>query len=252
MIAATPEIESAKKKEQAEKDTFKLPKNVLSIQKENTFPNVTEDVELIEPSEETKQLLKEGDVKITNSDVIKMLNESVINPSPLAIGYRATIYLGRWPLRYESESTSAIWDYQKINHNDLDNLGGDDVQEIRYIQQEEKEVKGALTNKISHASTIKQMMLETSQRNTKLSLAFKTVFGTNTKLADYYHVPVNKEGELSAYAPAINEKGKVVFGEVYIQLKGSSKEIAVKNITKQGIGAWIPIQDHVSMSFQLK
>lgn len=251
-VIHTPEVESAKDKKQSDKKTFSLPDNVLSIQKENTFPNVTEDIELIEPSKETKQLLEEGDVKIANSDVIKMLNETVINPSPLAIGYRATIYLGRWPLRYESESTSVIWDYQKVNNNDLDNQGGNDVQDIRYIQQEEKEVKGALTNKIAHTSAVKEMMLASSQQKTKLPLAFKTVFGKNTKLDHFYHVPVNKNGKLESYAPAINEKGKVVFGEVYIQLKGSSKEIAIKNVTKQGIGAWIPIQDHVSMSFQLK
>lgn len=248
----TPFVDGAEKKKKSKKTEFTLPENVRSIQKENTFPNVTEEIELLEPSEETKQLLKESDVKIANSEVIKMLNESVINPSPLAIGYRATIYLGRWPLRYESESTSTIWDYQLINDNDLDNQDGNDVQELRYIQQEEKEVKGALTNKISHASTIKQMMLETSQRKTKLPLAFKTVFGANTKLKDFYHVPANKRGKLAAYAPAINEKGQVTFGEVYIQLKGSDKELVVKNITQQGIGAWIPIQDHVSMSFQLK
>nr|WP_323368649.1 YfkD family protein [Radiobacillus deserti] len=28
--------------------------------------------------------------------------------------------------------------------------------------------------------------------------------------------------------------------------------MVVKNVTKQGIGAWIPIQDHLSFSFNLK
>lgn len=32
-------------------------------------------------------------------------------------------------------------------------------------------------------------------------------------------------------------------------LKGSKKTLVVKNITSQGIGAWIPIQDHVSFGF---
>lgn len=41
-------------------------------------------------------------------------------------------------------------------------------------------------------------------------------------------------------------------GEVYIKLKGSNKTLVVKNVEKQGIGAWIPIQDYVSFSFQLK
>src|SRR5690625_831670 len=78
-------------KKSEKETTFTLPKNVLSIQKENTFPNVTEDMELIEPSKETKELLQAKKVKIDNPDVIKMLNESVITPSPLAIGYRANI-----------------------------------------------------------------------------------------------------------------------------------------------------------------
>jgi len=241
-----------KSKKEDEQESFTLPKNVLSIQKENTFPNVTEDMELIEPSKATKELLQANKVKIENPDVIKMLNESVITPSPLAIGYRANIYLGRWPLYYESENTSVIWDYQEINKNNLNNQGGESVQELRYIQQEEREVKGALTNKAAHASMIKQMMLQSSQRKTSLPLAFSTVFGANTKLDHFYNVPKDKTGTLQAYAPAVNEKGKVVSGEVYIQLKGSGKEIVIKNVTKQGIGAWIPIQDHVSFSFQTK
>jgi len=241
-----------KSKKEDEQESFTLPKNVLSIQKENTFPNVTEDMELIEPSKATKELLQANKVKIENPDVIKMLNESVITPSPLAIGYRANIYLGRWTLYYESENTSVIWDYQEINKNNLNNQGGESVQELRYIQQEEREVKGALTNKAAHASMIKQMMLQSSQRKTSLPLAFSTVFGANTKLDHFYNVPKDKTGTLQAYAPAVNEKGKVVSGEVYIQLKGSGKEIVIKNVTKQGIGAWIPIQDHVSFSFQTK
>ncbi len=241
-----------KSKKEDKEESFTLPKNVLSIQKENTFPNVTEDMELIEPSKATKELLQANKVKIENPDVIKMLNESVITPSPLAIGYRANIYLGRWPLYYESENTSVIWDYQEINKNNLNNQGGETVQELRYIQQEEREVKGALTNKTAHASMIKQMMLQSSQRKTSLPLAFSTVFGANTKLDHFYNVQKDKSGTLQAYAPAVNEKGKVVSGEVYIQLKGSGKEIVIKNVTKQGIGAWIPIQDHVSFSFQTK
>lgn len=246
-------VAAKEKKETKEKASpFTLPENVLSLKKDNTFPNVTEDIELLEPSKETKELLQVNKVKIDNPDVIKLLNESVISPSPIAIGYRATIYLGRWPLHYESEDTSVIWDYQEINKNELNNQNGETVQELSYIQQEEREVKGALTNKMAHASMIQQMMLESSQQKTKLPLAFATVFGANTKLAHFYNVPKEKFGTLQAYAPAVNEKGKVVFGEVYIRLKGSSKELVIKNVTKQGIGAWIPIQDHISLNFQTK
>ena len=242
------------KEEQKEqkKESFSLPKNVMSITKTNTFPNTPEDLEVIEPSQGTKELLEDVDIAIENPELIKLINESVIRPSPLAIGYRANVFLGRWPLHYKSESTSINWDYQQVNMNEINNVGGEEVQEIRYFQQKEATVKGALTNKIENPEIIKKMILHQSKEKTNLALSFSTVIGENTKLDNYYNVPVKKVGQLKTFAPAINEKGHVVFGEVYIQLKGSSKEITIKNVTKQGIGAWIPIQDHVSLSFQLK
>lgn len=245
-------ISAEKKKEEKEAESFTLPKNVISLSKANTFPNTTEDMEVIEPSGDTKELLDEISIPIDNPELIKLLNESVIKPSPLAIGYRAQVYLGRWPLNYQSENTSVIWDYQEINENKIDNLSGDEVQEIRYIQQEQKEIKGALTNKIDNPNVIKKMILQTANDKTNLPLSFTTVFGKNTKLENFYNVPAKKAGYLKAYSPAINETGKVTYGEVYIELKGHTKSIKVKNVTKQGIGAWIPIQDHVSLSFQLK
>lgn len=241
----------AKEKKKTE-ETFDLPKNVLSISKANTFPNTSEDFEVIEPSNMTKELLEEMHIPIDNPDLIKMLNESTIKPTPIAFGYRASVYLGRWALNYQSENTSVIWDYQSINENEINNIGGDIVQELRYVQQEEKETKGALTNKIDNPETIKNMMLQKAEKKTELPLSFTTVVGANTKLDNFYNVPKNKTGYLKAYTPAVNEKGKVTFGEVYIQLKGPGKTIEIKNVTKQGIGAWIPIQDHVSLSFQLK
>src|SRR5699024_8526969 len=99
----------------------RMKKNILNIQKENTFNNVGEDTELLEPSKATKSLLKDSNMKVNNPDVIKMLNESSIQPSPISIGYRASIYLGRWPLNYESNKTSITWDYEEINNNKLNN-----------------------------------------------------------------------------------------------------------------------------------
>ena len=251
-ITSTGAVFAEKEKKEKEEESFTLPKNVLSISKVNTFPNTAEDDEVIEPSDTTKSLLDEIDIPIENPDLIKLLNESVIQPSPIAFGYRANIYLGRWALNYKSENTSVIWDYQLINENELNNVGGNEVQEIRYIQQEEMEVKGALTNKIDHPEVIKRMVLKKAKEKTNLPLSFSTVVGANTKLDNYYHVPEKKTGYLYGYAPAINETGQITFGEVYIQLKGSGKQLEIKNVTKQGIGAWIPIQDHVSLSFQLK
>ena len=242
----------AAEKNKGKEDAFKLPKNVLSISKANTFPNTSEDFEVIEPSEMTKELLEDINIPIENPDLIKLLNESTIKPTPIAFGYRASIYLGRWPLHYTSENTSVIWDYQPINKNEINNVGGEGIQEIRYIQQEEKETKGALTNKIEHPEIVKKMILQDAKKKTNLPLSFTSVVGVNTKLDNFYNVPTKKIGHLYAYVPAVNEKGKVTFGEVYIQLKGNGKELEIKNVTKQGIGAWIPIQDHVSFSFQLK
>lgn len=251
-IVDGPIVAEEKQEKQEKEEAFKLPKNVLSISKENTFPNTSEDFEVIEPSKMTKELLDGVDIPVDNPDLIKLLNESTIKPTPIAFGYRAHVYLGRWPLNYQSENTSVIWDYDPINKNELNNIGGDVVQEIRYVQQNQKETKGALTNKIEHPEIIKKMMLQKATKKTNLPLSFSTVVGTNTKLDNFYNVPTKKIGYLHAFSPAVNEKGKITFGEVYIQLKGSEKEIVIKNVTKQGIGAWIPIQDHVSFSFQLK
>lgn len=243
---------NAADKDKENKEKFPLPENVLPLSKENTFPNVNENVEMIEPSKETKELLKTADIKLENPELLAMLNETSIRPSPIGIGYRAAIYLGRMPLQYKSENTTVIWDYNQVNENELNNIGGKEVQELQYYQEKEKEIKGALTNKIADTTIIKKMMLEKSKQKTELPLSFTTKIGKNTKLNNIYEVPKDKTGSLEAYAPAVNEKGKVTFGEVYVRLRGSEKEIEIKNVTKQGIGAWIPIQDHVALSFQLK
>lgn len=234
------------------KESVEIPSHVLDISKENTYPNSTEDQEVVEPSDLTKKLIEEVEIPIENPDLIKMMNETSLKPSPVAVGYRGMIYMGRWPLNYKSDETNINWEYQPINKNELNNLGGDTDQEMNYVQQDEKEIKGALTNKISNPDDVKKMILLKTKNKTELPLSYSTVIGQNTKKDNSYGVPVKKNGKLQAYAPAVNEKGQVTFGEVYIKLKGSKKSIVVKNVTKQGIGAWIPVQDHVSFSFQLK
>lgn len=242
----------AKEKKQKAANEYTVPNHVLNISKENTFPNTSEDQEIVEPSEATKKLIKEAKISIENPDLIKMLNETTIKPSPIAIGYRGMVFLGRWALNYDSKETSINWEYQKINKNELNNQGSDESQKISYHQEEQKEIKGALTNKIAKPEQIKQMMLLKAKEKTKLPLSYQTTIGKGTKKDQTYAVPTDKYGYLHAYSPAISEKGQVTFGEVYIQLKGSKKKIIIKNVTKQGIGAWIPIQDHVSFSFQLR
>ncbi len=240
------------KEEKDSENEYEVPSHVLNISKENTFPNSTEDQEVVESSGLTEELIGELDIPIENPDLIKMLNETSIKPSPIAFGYRGMVYLGRWPLNYKSDETNINWEYQKINTNELNNIGGESNQEMHYTQKEKEEIKGALTNKITDPDDIKKMMLLKSKESTKLPLSYSTVIGKGTKKENSYNVPAKKYGHLQAYAPAINEKGQVTFGEVYFRLKGSNKSLVIKNVTKQGIGAWIPIQDHVSFSFQLR
>lgn len=240
------------KKDDDKKDEFKVPSHVLSISKENTFPNSTEDQEIVEPSKTTKNLIESADIKIQNPELIKMLNESSVKPSPIGFGYRGMVYLGRWPLNYKSLETAVNWEYQTVNTNEINNIGGEEPTQMSYSQEDEKEVTGALTNKINNPDNIRKMMLLTAKDKTDLPLSYKTVIGKDTKKENTYDVPIKKSGELKAYMPAVNEKGQVVFGDVYFQLKGTKKSIEIKNVTKQGIGAWIPVQDHVSFSFQLK
>ncbi|RWZ58168.1 hypothetical protein EQV77_10325 [Halobacillus fulvus] len=238
--------------EKANKQEHAIPNHVLNISKDNTYPNSTDDQELLEAEELTKELLEETNLRITNPQLVDMLNETSLNPSPFAIGYRGEIFLGRWPLAYESKETNINWEYQEINVNELNNLGGEVPEKVSYSQKEEKQIKGGLTSKISHSDQMMKLILLEAQKNTKLPLSFSTVIGRGTKQNNTYAVPVNKTGLLHAYAPAVNEKGEVTFGDVYIKLKGSKKSIVVKNVTRQGIGAWIPVQDHVSFSFELK
>lgn len=240
------------KEKQEKEDENKVPSHVLNISKENTYPNSTEDQEIVQPSEFTKEMIAEVDIPIENPELIKMLNETSINPSPIAFGYRGMVYIGRWPLNYKSKETNINWEYQKINTNEMNNVGGDDEQKMHYTQHKKKEVKGALTNKIANPDDIKKMMLLKAKEKIELPLAYSTVIGKDTKKDNSYSIPPKKFGKLESYAPAVNEKGQVTFGEVYFQLKGPDKAIVIKNVTKQGIGAWIPIQDYVSFSFQLK
>ncbi|ASN06896.1 YfkD famly protein [Virgibacillus necropolis] len=237
-------------KEKKAKD-FTVPNHVLTISKENTYSNSSEDQEIVEPSEATKEFIEKLDIPVENPDLIKMLNESSVNPSPFSIGYRGMIYLGRWALNYSSSDTSVNWEYQKINTNEQSNFGGEGPQQMHFTQKEQKEITGALVNKIASPDDVKKMILLDAIKETDLPLSYQTVIGKDTQKDNEYTIPVNKTGKLTAYVPAVINKGKVTFGDVYIQLKGNKKSIQIKNVTKQGIGAWIPIQDHLAFSFTL-
>lgn len=243
------QVDAEKRRTPVKEKDVKVPESVVNINKENTYPNPTQDLPHLEPSDLTKELLKTTDVTIENPNLIKMLNESTFNKTPLAIGLRATIYLGEWPLNYESYETSPNWQYQKVNTNYYDNRGGKANYKIHYVQESQKSVKGGLTAKVKKADDVRKMMMLKAADKTKLPLAFRTVIGAGTKTDQLYNIPPKRLGYLYGYAPAVNEKGKVTYGEVYLVMKGSSRKILVKNVTSQGIGAWIPIQDHVSFSY---
>ncbi|MBD8069941.1 YfkD famly protein [Bacillus sp. PS06] len=241
--------EKEQKPTEEKSEKYKIPNSVLDISKENTYPNPTQDLPYLQPSDLAKELIDTAEVKIENPDLIKILNESTISTTPLAIGYRATIYLGQWALNYESSETNINWEFQKVNTNYFDNRGGKAPHQIHYRQEAQKQVEGGLTAKIDSADEVKKMMLITAANKTKLPLSFETIIGAGTKKDQVYNIPPKRLGYLYAYAPAVNEKGKVTYGEVYLVLKGSKKSLVIKNVTHQGIGAWIPVQDHTSFGF---
>ncbi|QHE54189.1 hypothetical protein GS400_02910 [Pontibacillus sp. HMF3514] len=224
--------------------------SVLDISKENTYPNTPSMKEQVKPNELTKELLEDAKVQINNPQLIKMLNETDLQPSPLAIGYRGMIYMGEWPLNYETKEQSINWQYQKINTNQKDNQDGYESKNIHYSQEKERAVRGALTEKVDYPNQIKEMMLFEAQKRAELPLAFDTVIGEGTDMNLSYGVPSKKVGILEAYAPAVHEQGKVTFGEVYLKLKGSKTKIVIQNVETKDVGAWIPVQDRLSITFR--
>lgn len=252
MQSFLPLAQAEKKPEQEDtspKQSIKIPGTVMNIAKENTFPNTMNDMLRLEPSELTEELIGSAKTKIENHELIRMLNETTVNSTPFALGYKAIVYLGHWPLNYESIETAPNWEYQKINTNYYDNRAGTASYQIHYVQEAQKIVRGGLTAKVANADQVKDMMIIKAMQKSNLPLAFETVLGAGTKKDQVYNVNPKMLGYLHGYAPAINEKGKITYGEVYLMLKGRKKSILVKNVTTQGISAWIPIQDHVSFRF---
>jgi hypothetical protein len=235
----------------AEKPTkqIKIPESVLNISQENTYPNPSQDLPTLQPSELTKQLLKSTNVEIANPELVRLLNESSIRNTKLSLGYGAEVYLGKWPLNYESQETSINWEYKQASVNQLDNRGGNKPAVIRYVQEEESKVTGDLTVRVSSSDDVKKMMIIKAAQKSKLPLSFETIVGKGTKKDQKYNVAPKKIGQLYGYVPAVSEKGKVTYGEVYLVLKGTRSYLKVKNITQHGIGAWIPVQDHLSFKF---
>ncbi|WP_078551552.1 YfkD famly protein [Bacillus alkalicellulosilyticus] len=238
----------------AEEDIKKEKKNeipdfVLSISKENTYPNPTQDLPYLQPSELTQGLLDSANEKIENPELIRILNESTISLAKTAPLFRANIYLGEWPLSYKSNETNVNWEYKQINTNFLDNRGGKAPKQLSFNQEQQKKVTGGLTAELPHSDEVKKMMMIKAAENTGLPLAFETNIGYGTKKDRVYNVQPKNVGYLYAYVPAANEKGQVTYGEVYLTVKFGKIKLEVKNVTQQGIGAWVPVQDYLAFKF---
>lgn len=240
----------AEREKAEEKEIPNFLSSVLDISDENTYSNTLMNEEQPNPNELTKSLLNDADIQIHNPKLIKMLNETDLRPSPIAIGYRGMIYMGKWPIKYETKEHTTNWNYQKINTNQKDNQDGYETEKMHYVQEKEKTIQGALTTKVEASDQVKSMVLAEAQKQSDMPLSFHTVVGKGTDMNLHYGVPRKEVGILETYAPAVYEKGKVTFGEVYLKLKGSNKELVVQNITEKEVGAWIPVQDHISITYK--
>lgn len=229
-----------------------IPSFVVNIAKENTHSNISEDLPQLKPSDFTRELLETANEPIQNPQLIKLLNESSSNKSPFAIGLRAKIYIGEFPLHYRSEESYPNWQFQKINTNIYDNSSGEGNHQIHYVQQAHKRVRGGLTTKVPQPEDVLNMMVLTAMEKTKLPLTMDYSIGAGTRHHQVYNVNPNKVGHLTAYVPALVEKGEVTYGEVYLVFKGSKPKIEIKNVTSQKVGAWILIRDHVTLTFHTK
>ncbi|WP_416148905.1 YfkD family protein [Salipaludibacillus sp. HK11] len=232
--------------EKSESEKLDIPESSMNISKENTYPNPAEDLPSLQPSPLAEKLIQSTEVTINNHDLVKVLNESSIRGTKLAIGMRASIYLGHWPLSYQSEETVINWDFEKVSTNMIDNRSGQDQKTIQYNQQQQKRVKGGLSADVSDREMVEEMMLVEAAEKTKLPLSFSTMIGFGTQVDRTYSVSPKKMGYLNTFVPAVNEKGKVTYGEVYLEMKGDRASLDVKNVTQQGISAWIPVQNYVN------
>ncbi|MCI1858464.1 MAG: YfkD family protein [Sporolactobacillus sp.] len=227
----------------------KLPESVVDISKENTYPNPSHDAPELVPGALAKALLKTATVPIENPSLIKLLNESAIHPTKWSIGYSAIIYLGEWPLNYQSKETSINWEYKKVNENAVDARGSKEAQPFSYVQKVQSKVTGGLTAKVPKQEEVNQLIMAKAMRKTHLPISFSTIVGSGTRIDRPYRVQAKRIGRLTGFVPAVNERGKITYGEVFLVLKGSRQQLEVKNIVQRGIGAWMPIQDHLSLRY---
>jgi hypothetical protein len=232
-------------------DKLKVPDTVKDISRQNTYPNPDMDPEYVQPSPFTIHLMKTTNYSIENPNLIRLLNETTITDSKLSFGFQANVYLGNWALNYESKETSVNWEYKKANTNRLDNRSGKDTEELTYEQNEEFVAHGGLTTQVHAEDDVRKLMIAEAKKRTELNLAFRSTIGNGTKLDTIMRVPAKKMGYLHAFVPAANERGNIMYGEVYLNIKGNDKKLIIKNVTHKGVGAWIPVQDKLAFKYML-
>lgn len=230
---------------------FQIPETVKNVSRQNTYPNADTIPERVQPSQMTQELFETTDFAIENPNLIRMLNESSIKNSFLSIGVRSTIFLGNWALSYQSKETTPNWEFAVANTNMFDNRKGNQAKEITYRQNNQFTAVGGLTTPTQSEEDVKKLMMLKAQEKSGLNLSFQTTIGKETTSNTIMKIPLNKVGYLQAYVPAINEKGTVIYGEVYFQMRGSKSKLVIKNVTNTGVSAWIPIQDYLSFKYNL-
>lgn len=230
---------------------MQIPDTVKNISRQNTYPNADTIPERVQPSQMTQTLLETSDYQIDNPNLIRLLNESTIKNSILSFGARSSIYLGNWALSYESKETTPNWEYVLTNTNYLDNRQGSQTLEMTYRQNNSYTANGGLTTPATNEEDVKSLMMIKAQENSGLNLSFQTTIGKETTSNTMMKIPPKKVGYIYSYVPAINEKGTVIYGEVYLQFKGYKSKLVIKNVTNTGVSAWIPIQDYISYKYNL-
>lgn len=220
-----------------------IPSHVQSVEDENTMEQKGSEIIESEAKGLAKEWLEKSEIEITNPHFINQLNETDVNKSIFAFGYSSEVYLGRWPLHYESMESSVNWAYQKINDN---YIAG---KELIYSQNEEEQVIGGLQPKVANSDQVQNMILLNTKERINWPIDYEAVFGVYTEKS----LPMSndtKANYLEAYAGAVKETGLITYGEVYLTMTGRNQEITVKNIVEEEVVAWLPIQNH--LSFHLK
>lgn len=220
-----------------------IPSHVQSIENENTGVQLNRDLLEVTSDELTEDLLAKSEFEITNPHLIEQLNATDVNRSFFTFGYSSEVYLGRWPLSYQSKETSVNWAYQKINDNFI--TAGQPI----YSQKEERKISGGLQSKVIKSDQVQNMVLLNTKERVHWPIDFQSVYGANTKKQIAL---TNDSGasQLEAYAPAIKETGTITFGDVYLTMTGRKQHLKIKNVVEEELISWLPIQDH--LAFHMK